>query len=150
MGRGLRGSRDSQRDRQPKGIYSSRDIFILSKCQHLGTFSSFLLELPEPTHPGWARDACEGGPCSRPASPTSWSLSWRPPLLPTLAASPFPSLYFFSLFTPPLLLPCLLDCFLFSSLLPSFLFVFLPSLPFYLLIYKMGMEVPHLLEMLGR
>lgn len=50
----LRGSWDSQRDRHPRGIYSSRD-FILSRCQ-LGTFSSSLLELPEPTQPGWARD----------------------------------------------------------------------------------------------
>lgn len=57
-----RGSWDSRRDRHPKGIYSSRDVFILSRSQ-LGTFSSFLLELPEPTQPGWARD-CEGAPAS--------------------------------------------------------------------------------------
>lgn len=52
----LRGSQDSQRGRHPKGVYSSGDIFILSRCQ-LGTFSSFLLELPEPTQSGWRETA---------------------------------------------------------------------------------------------
>lgn len=71
MGGALRGSRDSCRDRP-------LDIFIFSRRQHLGTFPSFLLELPEPTQPqpGWGE-----GPLRRGSTPplsaacTSWRVS---------------------------------------------------------------------------
>lgn len=94
-----RGSRDSRRDRHPKGIYSSRDVFILGRSQP-GTFSSFLLELPEPTQPGWARD-CERAPASTPplappgVSPGGLllfpTLAGSPPLSPSAVLPPLPS-----------------------------------------------------------
>lgn len=143
---GLPGSRDSWRDRHPRGIYSGRDDFILSRCQHLGTASSISLSclsphsqvggrlvrgpLPHPTCLAHLLASLLGGFCF------SLHLLHVSLLFPVFLLTFLP-------FSPSALPP---HCFLFLLSL-SFSCSFLPSLV--LLICGMGMEVPSFLELLG-
>lgn len=131
VGGALRGGWDSCRDRHPMGTESGRDSFIFSRRQHLGTFPSFLLELPEPTQPGWGESLASWpllSPTPQPCLPLA------PPggflLLPTPAARPPRSpLYSFLLSSPPLLCPASSTAF--SPPLPSVILMLLPSFPWF-------------------
>lgn len=72
-----------QRDRHCGGIYSSGDI-ILSKCWYFRTFSSFLLEPPEPTYNQAGCEKCGPGPGSPPPP--------IPPAVPPGCSVHFPTL----------------------------------------------------------
>lgn len=143
---GLPGSRDSWRDRHPGGIYSGRDDFILSRCQHLGTASSFSLSCLSPHSQVGGR--LVRGPCPHPlASRTFWHLSWgvsASPYTYCMSSLLFPVFLTFLLFSPSALPP---HCFLFLLSPLSFSCSFLPFLV--LLVCGMGVEVPSFLELLG-